>query len=166
MSLLLEYEPDFKAPVEKARERINAARAENRNPSDDPAFIRAFGEMKRISVDKAVLERAKEILTLQVDFFWNDLGSFQALEASEREASGGADVNFSANALILAENARRNYVRTRVENAKKKLVVLIDVEDLLVVETDDALLIAKKNDGQALKNAVERIRKEGLEEYL
>ena len=53
-----------------------------------------------------------------------------------------------------------------MENAKKKLVVLIDVEDLLVVETDDALLIAKKNDGQALKNAVERIRKEGLEEYL
>ncbi|MBQ1338504.1 MAG: mannose-1-phosphate guanylyltransferase, partial [Thermoguttaceae bacterium] len=75
LNLLVEYEPDFKAPLEKARERINAARAENRNPSDDPAFIRAFREMKRISVDKAVLERAKEILTLQVDFFWNDLGS-------------------------------------------------------------------------------------------
>ena len=71
--------------------------------------------------------------------------------------------NVVPNAASITENARGNYVRTRRPG---KLVVLVDVDDLLVVETDDVLLVSKKGSDQALKRIVNRLDGEGLAQFL
>ncbi|MBP5620814.1 MAG: mannose-1-phosphate guanylyltransferase [Thermoguttaceae bacterium] len=162
LDLLQRYEPQFVPTLRTMSDRIEATRGVGKRPDDDPEFVDAFSHAKKISVDYAVLQRAKKIFVVPATGFqWKDLGSFSALEELNRRVSTGENVVF--NAASIEENSRGNYVRA---TSVDKLVALIDVEDLLVVETDDVLLISKKGNDQALKDVVERLKNEGLDRFL
>lgn len=162
LDLLQRFEPEFIPTLQTMRERIDAARVQGKRSDDDPEFVSAFSNAKKISLDYAVLERAEKVFVLPASaFYWNDLGSYQALEELDRGES--TLPNVVPNAASITENARGNYVRTRRPG---KLVVLVDVDDLLVVETDDVLLVSKKGSDQALKRIFNRLDDEGLAQFL
>ncbi len=163
LDLLQRFEPGFVSTLKTMSERIDASRGVGKRPDDDLEFVKAFSHAKKISVDYAVLERAENIIVVPTsDFRWRDLGSFSALEELNRSVASGENV--VVNAASIEENAHGNYVR--VKRGGDKLVALIDVKDLLVVETDDVLLIAKKGNDKALKDFVERLKNEGLDRFL
>jgi len=89
------------------------------------------------SIDYAVMERANNVKVVPVEMGWSDMGSFDAL-AKEIP-------NDTANNMVLSA----------------KETALIDVENLIVVDTPDALLIAQKGSSQKVKEVVERLKKEG-----
>ena len=115
-----------------------------------------YSQMPKIPVDIGILEQAEKRVVIPVDYGWNDIGSWKALyDVSEKDEN---------NNVINCENqtidSKNNYINS------KKFVALIGIDDLVVVESDDALLIAKKDRSEDVKNIVEELKKEGKEELL
>jgi len=120
-------------------------------------FQRLYPKCENISVDYAILEprsakgeTASHIFCLRADFGWNDLGSWTALHehlsAQQAEPSG----NLISGQGIFTVNASRNYVR-----APKKFVAVVGVNDVVVVDTDDALLITTRENAQDVGKVVQ-----------
>ncbi len=139
-------------------------------------FVRVFAEVypqcEDISVDYAVLEprsakgeTASEIYCLPGDFAWNDLGSWAALHEhlAGRAEQGDASANVSdgASESPIAIDAVGNYVY-----APGKAVALLGVSDLVVVETEDALLITTRERSQDVGKVVGELRARGREDLI
>lgn len=113
-------------------------------------FRRLYPKCENISVDYAVLEprsakgeQAGNIFCLPADFGWNDLGSWTALHEHHMAKSNPPEGNLVAGSGMFLLNARGNYV-----HAPGKFVAAVGVSDLVVVETDDALLITTRKHAQ------------------
>ena len=118
----------------------------------DGDFIRldkdAFAECPPDSIDYAVMERTDAAMVLPVDIGWSDLGSWAALwDVAKHDADGNA-----TQGDVIAIDSRNSYVHAR------RLVALVGVDDLVVVETDDAVLVARKDRVQQVKDVVARLK--------
>ncbi|MBP6455001.1 MAG: hypothetical protein KA268_07685, partial [Bacteroidales bacterium] len=101
-----------------------------------------FEEFVKISLDFGIMERFEETWVIPVDIGWNDIGSFPALaEVFEANQNG----TISRGAELREYNSFNNIV------ISEKRVALLGVKDLVVVETDDALLICSKEEAQNIK---------------
>jgi mannose-1-phosphate guanylyltransferase len=122
-------------------------------------FRKLYSKCENISVDYAVLEprsakgeRAGNIFCLPADFGWNDLGSWTALHEHHSTKSTPLDGNLINGAGVFVLNARGNYV-----HAPGKFVATVGVHDLVVVETDDALLITTREHAQDVGKVVKHL---------
>jgi mannose-1-phosphate guanylyltransferase len=111
----------------------------------------AFPHCENISIDYAVLEKSRHVVGLATDDFgWNDVGSWNAVyELLARDESGNV---FRGEAL--ARSSSGNYV-----DADGKLIALVGVNDLIVVDTPDALLIADRSRAQEVGDIVKELEK-------
>ncbi len=133
---------------------LAAVRAACGKASRDGDFIRldrdAFSGCPSDSIDYAVMERTDAAMVLPVDIGWNDVGSWSALwEVCPHDAHGNATFGD-----VIAIDSRNSYVHAR------RLVALVGVDDLVVVETDDAVLVARKERVQQVKDVVARLKGE------
>ncbi len=104
-----------------------------------------YNEMPDISIDYAVMEKCDRIVAAPLVLNWSDIGSWDGLyEALEKDSDGN----------ILKGNISHLNAKNSLIFSNKKKVVAIGVEDLLIIETDDALLICKKGESQKLKQVV------------
>ncbi|MEO5629666.1 MAG: mannose-1-phosphate guanylyltransferase/mannose-6-phosphate isomerase [Thermomonas sp.] len=120
----------------------------------DGDFIRldkdAFTACPADSIDYAVMEKTNAAMVLPVDIGWSDVGSWSALwDVSEQDADGNA-----SRGDVIAIDSRNSYVHAR------RLVALVGVDDLIVVETDDAVLVAHKDKVQQVKDVVVQLKAE------
>jgi mannose-1-phosphate guanylyltransferase len=107
-----------------------------------------------ISIDYAIMEKSNILRIVRSDFSWNDLGCFDALyDEMEKEQTNAISYKKEKPLLV---NSSHNLV---LANSKK--VVLSNVDDLVVVDTIDALLIAKKGKSEDIKQIVTLLNKEG-----
>jgi mannose-1-phosphate guanylyltransferase len=122
------------------------------------ALASTFPQCESISVDYAVLERAAGIAGFAVgDIGWNDVGSWDAVyELLPKDAQKNA-----ARGDVVFHNASGNLV-----DAPGKLVALLGVDDLIVVETADALLIAPRDQAQSVGEVVKMLEKQKRDELL
>jgi mannose-1-phosphate guanylyltransferase / mannose-6-phosphate isomerase len=132
------------------------ALSESRRDSD---FIRldkeSFAACPADSIDYAVMEHTRRAAVVPVAMGWSDVGSWDALWAmSTKDAAGNA---IAGN--VVAEAARNCYLRS--ENG---LVAAVGVEDLVLVATDDAVMVAPRERTQEVKALVARLAKEGRSE--
>jgi len=113
----------------------------------------AFPKTENISIDYAVLERAANVVGLPAgDIAWNDVGSWNAVyELHARDRAGNA-----LRTHTMIEDSTGNYV-----DAEKKLVALLGVNDLIVVDTPDALLIADRGRAQQVGELVKLLEEAG-----
>lgn len=122
-------------------------------PEEAGTIAREYPKMAEVAVDYAILERAERVATLEADIDWSDIGSWGALtDVLPTDAEGSL---FSGE--ILALDARR----VTACGPTGKLIALVDVEDLVVVDTPDALLICRRDGAQRVKDVVERLNQEG-----
>jgi mannose-1-phosphate guanylyltransferase len=122
-------------------------------------FGRLYPKCENISIDYAVLEprsakgeQASNIFCLPADFGWNDLGSWTALHEHHTAKSNPAEGNLVTGAGVFVLNAHGNYV-----HAPGKFVAAIGVNDLVVVETPDALLITTRQRAQDVGKVVKHL---------
>jgi mannose-1-phosphate guanylyltransferase len=127
-------------------------------------FRRLYPKCENISVDYAVLEprSAKgegpsHIFCLPADFGWNDLGSWAALYEHHSGKSKPPDGNLISAAGNFALNAKNNYI-----HAPGKFVAAVGVNNLVVVETDDALLITTLDQSQEVGKIVKHLDEKKL----
>ena len=127
-------------------------------------FRRLYPKCENISVDYAVLEprsakgeHAGNIFCLPADFGWNDLGSWTALHEHHNAKSSPAEGNLINGEGTFVLNARGNYV-----HAPGKFVAVVGVSDLVVVETEDALLITTRQHAQDVGKVVKHLDEKKL----
>ena len=101
------------------------------------------------SIDYAVMEKSDSVKVVASDIGWSDLGSFDALaEEFETDEDGNTkDEN------LLAINSKNNFV-----HSSDRLIATVDIDDLIVVDTPDALLISKKGNSQKIKDIVKELK--------
>jgi mannose-1-phosphate guanylyltransferase len=118
----------------------------------------SFPRCDNISIDYAVLEKAKNVVGIALDDIgWNDVGSWNAVyELQERDAGGNAAMGDT-----ILRDSTGNYV-----DAGNKLVALLGVKDLVVVDTPDALLIADRNRAQEVGAIVKELEDRKREDLL
>lgn len=113
-----------------------------------------YPRMPSISIDHGVMERAADVAVVPGSFGWSDLGSYEtAWELSPKDADGNS-VRDDSGILV---DARRNFVRA----PEGKLVALIGVEDLVVVDTGDALLVMPRDRSQDVRKVVDALAARG-----
>src|SRR5882724_8007789 len=109
----------------------------------------AFGSAKAISIDYAVMEKTARAAVVPVSCGWSDVGSWYAVwELSEKDAQGNA-----AQGTAVFEDSRNCNVST-----DKALVALEGVDDLVVVATEDAVLVSRQKDANGLKRLVAKLK--------
>ena len=101
------------------------------------------------SIDYAVMEKSTKIKVVSADIGWSDLGSFDALaEEFDKDENGN-----SINENLIAINSKNNFVYSA-----DRLIALADIDELIVVDTPDALLITKKGNSQKIKAIVKELK--------
>ncbi len=101
------------------------------------------------SIDYAVMEKSKNVCVIPSNFYWSDLGSFDSLyeELQKTHTGNTSDENHisleSSNNLIVSD---------------KKVIATFNVEDLLIVDTKDALLVGKRGESQKVKNLLDLVK--------
>ena len=111
--------------------------------------LAAFEKMPNISIDYAIAEKSRHIAVVPMEqIYWNDIGSFDAIadvlgDANGNSAEGDVLVNDCENTMILGD---------------KRLIVGIELQDLMVVDTPDVLLLAKRGESQKVKEVVDKLK--------
>jgi mannose-1-phosphate guanylyltransferase/mannose-6-phosphate isomerase len=114
----------------------------------------SFAQARSISIDYAVMERTDKAAVVPVDMGWSDIGSWESLwTASPRDDQGNA-----IKGDVLHHNTRNSYLRS-----EGPLVAAVGVEDIVVVATQDAVLVSRKDASQDVKRIVEQLERSGRE---
>ena len=125
---------------------------ESYNTNSETTFINEnYADAENVSIDYAILEKAKNVYVLPATFDWNDLGTWGSLhEKLDKDESNNAVVN----ATVLLKNASNNIIST----SKDKLVIIDGLEDFIVVDKDNVLLIYPKSKEQEIKGIVASLK--------
>ena len=148
---LQRFRPDIHAACERALG----------NPSSDMDFVRvdkaAFLACPDDSIDYAVMEKTQDAVVVPLDAGWSDVGSWSSLwEISDKKDVEGNVLRGD----VLSQSSRNNFVF-----AETSLVSLVGVDDLVVVQTKDATLVARRDQVQNVKKVVDELKRSGRKEH-
>lgn len=113
---------------------------------------REFESFRSESIDFGIMEKADNIYTLPSNFGWDDVGSWLAVE---RINDTDADMNY-IEGNIIAENTHHATIC-----GGKRLVAAVGVDDIVIVDTEDAVLVCSKNSTQDIKKVIARLKEQG-----
>jgi mannose-1-phosphate guanylyltransferase len=126
-------------------------------------LAKVFRSLPRISIDYGVMEKARNVYVIPGDFGWDDVGTWSALGRLLK-----ADAN--ENVTILSSPTAQQPIlfgsKRCIVAGNGRLVAALGVEDLIIVDTDDALLICRRGQEQHLKSVLEQLRREHRTAYL
>lgn len=114
-----------------------------------------FADMPEISIDYAIAERSQMVRMVPLTCYWNDIGSWDAMyDILPHDEHGNA-----VQGDVLALDCKDSLIM-----GHDRLIVGIGLDDLLLVETDDVIVVAKKGESQKVKTVVEKLKKMGRKE--
>ncbi|HKM35121.1 MAG TPA: mannose-1-phosphate guanylyltransferase [Lachnospiraceae bacterium] len=153
-SVILKY---FKRLLPDIYECLDLIGQAMNTPQEEEVLIEIYPQIPKISIDYGIMERADNVIMLEGTFGWNDIGSLDACDVlCEPDEKGNVGIG--------------KYVMMDTEGticyAKDKLICAAYVKDLMVVESDDVILVCPKQKAQNVKNIVEMLNEKGLNEYL
>jgi mannose-1-phosphate guanylyltransferase len=116
-----------------------------------------YGLIRSISIDYGVMEKAPKVYVIRGDFGWNDLGSWDEVNRLTPKDEQG---NFISGKIIMV-NSKNSYIYST-----DKIVAAVGLEDIIVINTPDAILICKKGESQNVKQVVDDLKLKQMTEYL
>jgi mannose-1-phosphate guanylyltransferase/mannose-6-phosphate isomerase len=152
----------FVAELERQHpDTVSACREALHKAQRDLDFLRldkaAFARAENTSVDYGVMEHTRHAAVIPVDMGWNDIGTWDALwQLGGKDAAGNV-----CRGDVIVEDARNCYLR-----ADHGLVTALGVEDLVVVATADAVMVAKRDRAQDIKRIIARLERDDRSERL
>ena len=127
-----------------------------------PEVVRAFeeGSIEKayelapdLSIDYGVMEKTDKAAVVPLNAYWNDLGSFDAIyDVLEKDENGNAIRISGRNAYHIGVNSKNNLIMA------ERLTATVGVENLIIIDTDDALLVAHRGEGQRVKEVYRRLK--------
>lgn len=144
------YRPDIYKACEQAMKDLNS----------DLDFVRvnkeAFFSCPEESIDYAVMEKTKDAVVVPMDAGWSDVGSWSSLwDVSDKDNSGNVH-----RGDVISHNSNNNYVF-----AETGMIATIGIDDVVVVQTKDAVLVVKKDEVQDVKKVVEALKSDNRSEF-
>ncbi len=107
-----------------------------------------------VSIDYGVMEKTDKAAVVPLNVYWNDLGSFDAIyDVLKKDEDGNAITVSGKNAYHIGVNSKNNLIMA------ERLTATVGVEDLIIIDTDDALLVAHRGEGQRVKEIYNRLKK-------
>jgi mannose-1-phosphate guanylyltransferase len=150
-SAIAEFEPDLHARLSEIRQAVGTKGFQT-------VFEREFDAIRGKSIDFAVMERYANVVVLEAPFRWDDLGNWPALT----RISGVDDQGNTVQGRHLGVETRGCVISTDDQH----LVATLGVNDLIVVHTPDATLVANRKDEESMRELVKRLEELGWQEYL
>jgi len=155
MAAVERHLPDLAGGIEK----IARARA---NGDDREILKQVFPQLPSVSIDVGVMEKVSPLAVVPGDFGWSDVGSWQTVwELAQRDDNDNAAPEGS-----LLVDSRGNMVADLRNSGGKRLIALLGVENLVVVETDDALLVMPRERSQELRKLTDALSRLGQHDKL
>ena len=152
LNKIKEHLPDIYSSLEKIAEAIGA-------DNEEQVIEEEFTCMTGISIDYGVLEKEKEIFVIPADFGWNDVGSWTALGEINKKDEKDNVINVNSDHIGINTNDSIIY-------SEDKLVTSIGVDNLIIVNTEDAVLVCNKDNAQDVKKLRKLLKDKGLDKYL
>ena len=118
-----------------------------------------FPKVESISIDYGIMEKADNVYCIKGDFAWDDVGSWNALKRIN-----GEDEN--QNTILNDKTVLVNSTNVTIKGTNKKLITGVGLKDIVIVETDDVILVANKNELSDIKKLTAKIKEKQLDEYL
>ncbi|HEY2828057.1 MAG TPA: sugar phosphate nucleotidyltransferase [Pirellulales bacterium] len=128
------------------------------HPNAQEVFTREFAAIKGISIDYAVMEQAADVAVIEASFTWDDVGTWQAVA---RLAGADAEGN-TVTGRHLSIDTHGSIIRTDEHH----LVATVGIDDLIVVHTPDATLVANRHDEESIRKIVKLLEERGWTDYL
>lgn len=116
-----------------------------------------YPRIPKLSIDYGIMERAENVVMLEGDFGWSDVGSLDAL-ALLHESDAAGNVSVGSHVLMDTEGT--------ICYSKNKLIAAAGVKDLIIVEAEDAVLVCSREKAQEVRKLVELLERDGKEKYL
>jgi mannose-1-phosphate guanylyltransferase len=150
LDALAEHRPTLAAAID----RVGAALG---SPAEAETLAREYPRMERVPIDKAVMEHARNVRVLEVSYDWNDVGDWRSLTALVPPDTDGNTIQGD----VLACDTRGSIIV-----ADDGLIATLGVDDLVVVQSGGATLVARKQQLDQLKSVVEGLDRSGHGAYL
>lgn len=142
--------PDVYTCIEKIGEAMGTAK-------EAEVINRIYPNIPSISVDYGIMEKSSDVLVISGDFGWNDVGSWENMDVIYDEDENGN---------ILVGNQINIDTKNTISYSKKRLITTVGVENLIIVETEDAIMVCDKSRAQDVKLIVDQLKADGKNEYL
>jgi len=125
-------------------------------------LVKIYAESSAISIDYAISEKANNLVLIPGDFGWNDVGDWKVVyDLGKKDHQGNVVVGDGETDNTIALNSHGNLI-----HGNGRLIGLIGLNDMIIVDTDEILLIAPKARSQDVKKMVERLKEEGKKKFL
>lgn len=143
--------PDLWSVLEVMREKWNQGEAWQE------VIRHGFSRMPSISIDYGIMEKSDRVVLVPCDIGWSDVGSWDAVyEISDHDDSGN-----TLSGDVLDFDCRNSLIRS-----ESKLLAAVGLEDVIVVETADAILLTKRGESQRVREIVDKIKSRGSREHI
>lgn len=142
--------PDVYACIEKIGDAMNT-------PQEEAVIQEVYPTIPSISIDYGIMEKSDNVVVIPAEFGWNDVGSWENMDVIYDEDENGN--------ILVGEQVTIDTKNT-ISYSKKRLIATVGVENLIIVETDDAILVCDKNRAQDVKLIVDELKAEGKTQFL
>lgn len=118
-------------------------------PEFEKNLVQVYGQLKNISIDYGILEKTSNVAVAKGDFYWNDVGSWEAVyEIAEKNEEGNALIGD-----VYTERTYGSYIFS-----PQRFTAAIGVENLIIIDTNDALLVCHRNNAQDVRQIVDYLK--------
>lgn len=149
------YSPTINTLLEKIYHGIGTAR-------EREIIQKAYEEVENVAIDVAVSEKADNLVLVPANFSWSDIGDWKVIyELKDKDQEGNVIEVFGKNGWHLAVETKNTLVE-----AENRLIATVGVENLIIVETKDAVLICAKDRAQDVKKIINSLKEKDKNEYL
>ena len=147
----------FKKHLPKHYQALQKVKKHFNKPDLEKVMKKEFSKLEKIPIDYAIYEKAKDLAVIPIDLGWSDIGDWSNLKET------------------LNANGKENLIKGKhigvdtdgcLVLGGERLIATLGVGNLVIVDTDDAILIAHKKYAEKVKDLTQKLKKEGFEEYL
>lgn len=127
------------------------------SPHFEKVLSSVYGQLKSISIDYGVMEKSDNVYLTKGNFTWSDVGSWEEVyQLTEKDEDGNAIVG-----KAYCQNTNDSYIYS-----PKKFTAVVGVDNIIVINTEDALLICRRDKAQDVKNVVDYLKMKKMTEHL
>ncbi len=144
------YMPDLFEGLQVIKKHIG-------QPDFEEVLSNVYGKLRSISIDYGIMEKSRKVFLTKGEFSWSDVGSWEEVyQLSEKNTNGNAAIG-----NVYTDMTADSYIYS-----PDKFTAVIGVENLIVINTDDALLICRRDQAQEVKKVVDHLRLNKLSKHL
>lgn len=121
-----------------------------------------YSKAEAISIDYAISEKADNLVLIPGDFGWDDVGNWDVVyNLGKKDLAGNVVIGEEEQVKTLTISSQNNLIHTN-----GRLVAMVGIDDMIVIDTEEIIMIAPKSRSQDVKKLVERLKEDGAQEYL